>query len=67
MRVSSDRQARKLLGISDKREKVKLPDLSNSEWKYAFIQSTSRIQMLPEGSLFMYCKSRHNNYKIKSS
>ena len=56
-RLCSNRQARKIIGISDKREKVKLPDLSNTEWKYAFIQSTSRIRTLPEGSLFMYCKS----------
>lgn len=56
-RLCSDRQARKIIGISDKREKVKLPDLKNTEWKYIFIQSTSRIRMLPKGSLFMYCES----------
>ena len=52
-----DRQARKIIGISDKREKVKLNALTDTEWKYAFVQSTSRIRILPEGSLFMHCKS----------
>ena len=51
-----DRQARKIIGISDKREKVKLHALTDTEWKYAFVQSTSRIRILPEGSLFMHCK-----------
>ena len=49
-------KARKIIGVSDKREKVKLPDLSNSGWKYVFIQSTSRIRTLLEGMFFMYCK-----------
>ena len=49
-------KACKIIGVSDKREKVKLPDLSNSGWKYVFIQSTSRIRTLSEGMFFMYCK-----------
>ena len=55
--ICPDREARKIIGISDKGEKVKLRDLADTEWKYAFIQSTSRLKILPEGSLFMHCKS----------
>ena len=55
-RICTGRPARKIIGVSDKRETIKLPDLSGREWKYVFIQNTSRIQILPEGTLFMYCK-----------
>ena len=54
--ICTGHKACKIIGVSDKREKVKLPDLSKSEWKYVFIQSTSRIRTLSEGMFFMYCK-----------
>ena len=40
---------------------MKLPDLSDTEWKYVFIQSTSRIRILSKDSHFMYCKCIQNN------
>ena len=48
------------MGISDKRELMILPDLSGTQWKYVFIQSTSRIRILPEESRFMFCKAAIN-------
>jgi hypothetical protein len=52
-------EARSIIGVSDiKRERMKLPD---TKWKYVFIQSTSRIRILSEGSHFMYCKCFQNN------
>ena len=54
--VCTGSKARNIIGISDKRELSMLPDLSGTQWKYVFIQSTSRIQMLREGTHFMFCK-----------
>jgi hypothetical protein len=50
--------ARNIIGVSDKRELLTLPDhdLSGTQWKYVFIQSISRVRMLCEGTHFMFCK-----------
>jgi hypothetical protein len=48
-------EAQKLVGVRNKRKKIR-PDLSNTKWKYVFIQSNSRIRKLPEGSYFLFCK-----------
>ena len=48
--------AREVIGINDKREFLTLPDLSGTQWKYVFIQSTSRIKTLLEGTYFIFCK-----------
>ena len=67
-RKCTGRKARNIIGVTDKREMIKLPDLSGTEWKYVFIQSTSRIKTLPEDSLFMYCKYMrvtHQNYNYQ--
>lgn len=53
-------KARKILGVSDKRELLMLPDLSATPWKYVFIQSTSRVRMLCEGTHFLFCKIHHS-------
>ena len=49
-------KAREIIGVSDKRELLTLPDLSHTPWTYVFIQSTSRIRTLLEGTHFMFCK-----------
>ena len=67
-RKCTGRRARNIIGVTGEREKMKLPDLSGTEWKYVFIQSTSRIKTLPEDSLFMYCKYihvTHQNYNYQ--
>ena len=48
-------EAQKVIGICDKRQIIR-PDLSNTKWKYVFIQSNSRVRKLPKGSYFMFCK-----------
>ena len=48
-------EAQKLVGVCDKRQILR-PDLSNTKWKYVFIQSNSRIRKLPKGSYFLFCK-----------
>ena len=53
-------KARKIIGVSDKRELLMLPDLSTTPWKYVFIQSTSRVRMLCEGTHFLFCKIHHS-------
>ena len=57
-KICTGGEARAIVGVSDKREHLTLPDLSGTQWKYVFIQSTSRIKILPEGSHFMFCKPR---------
>ena len=52
-------EASNIIDISGKRELLTLPDLielRGTPWKYVFIQSTSRLQMLHKGTHFMFCK-----------
>ena len=58
--VATGPEAHEIIGVNDKRERSTLPDLSGTPWKYVFIQSTSQIQMLQEGSHFMLCKININ-------
>ena len=52
-------KARALLGFCDKRQPIKMPE---SPWKYAFIQSTSRLRKLPKDTHIIFCKS--NIYRL---
>ena len=49
-------KARDIIGATDDRQTIKLPDLSTTQWKYVFIQSTSRLRMLPQETHFLFCK-----------
>ena len=59
-KICTGPSARKRIGVSIKRERLTLPDLSGTPWKYVFIQSTSRIKKLPAGTHFMFCKIAFN-------
>ena len=45
-----------MIGFKDKQTPVKLSNLRSNSWKYVFIQSTSRIRVLPGGTHFIYCE-----------
>ena len=60
----SGSKARKLIGFKDEHTPVRRSDLKGNRWKYVFIQSTSQLQILPEGSHFIFGKIAQACYVI---
>lgn len=50
------RNARNVIGFRHEQEPIELPDLSSTPWHYVFIQSNSRLRVLPKQSYFMFCE-----------
>ena len=54
--ICTGSKAQREIGFKNKQRPIKLADLHDPLWHYVFIQSTSRLQMLTQGSNFMFCK-----------
>ena len=55
-------KAQEVIGFRDEQTPIEPPDLSGTNWKYVFIQTTSRLQKLPQGTHFMFCKLNLDYY-----
>ena len=55
-RICTGLRARKMIGFKDEQTPVTLSNLKSNSWKYVFIQSNSRIRVLPKGTHFIFCK-----------
>lgn len=49
-------EAQRKIGFRSEQKPITLADLNDPWWHYVFIQSTSRLQLLEQGSNFMFCK-----------